>query len=130
MIGKRAVAAQLLFERMLPRGNDFTAAAVCQELDPAVDGGRVLHYERCPILDTDDAESLQKRLLTIEHKVQIEALRRAALGELIPVEYPSPVKAGEETRCRWAKEAAFALYREGIPYRKSLAQIWAQQAAL
>lgn len=124
MIGKRAVAAQLLFERMLPRGNDFKAAAVCQALSPVVDGGRVLCFKTCPILPLDDPDSLQARLLPIEHEVQIEALRRAALKQLVQVACPSPVKSGERQRCDWAKQAAFAMYREGFPYKWDLATIW------
>ncbi|MFA7286332.1 MAG: hypothetical protein WC052_01550 [Patescibacteria group bacterium] len=122
MFGKRVVASQIAFARLvLPR--DFVAMSVCQDLDPFVDEGRVLHFEECPILPADDVDSLQARLLPTEHCVQIEALRRAAQGELLPVDCPSPVRAGEERRLNWAKEIGFMLYPEGRPYKECLARM-------
>jgi phosphoribosylglycinamide formyltransferase-1 len=47
-----------------------------------VDGGGILLQEQVPILPDDTADSLALRVLTAEHKIYPEALKRVCLGQV------------------------------------------------
>ena len=49
---------------------------------PEVDKGFIVHSERVEILPYDTVDDLQQRVLPVEHKTQIDGLRRFARAEL------------------------------------------------
>lgn len=44
-------------------------------VDQGIDTGKIIRQERVPVMENDSAESLQKRVLKMEHKVLIEVLK-------------------------------------------------------
>jgi len=77
MFGMRVHVAVLYFARVTGRLKATEATA--QRVDPEFDRGAVLHSRSIPIdLENDTPESLQHKVLPIEHQVQIEALHNFA----------------------------------------------------
>lgn len=61
---------------------DAESGASVHWVTEEVDGGAVILQERVPVLPGDTAESLAARVLTAEHRVYPEALRRVCLGQV------------------------------------------------
>lgn len=114
MYGKRVVAAQLYFAKMTGRRCCFYAEATAQRVDPDYDRGEVLRAWKVPVRLDDTVESLQARLLPVEHAVQI-----ATLGDMVHGTLPSftrafPLIAQEERGVlASARERAIAHYPDG-----------------
>lgn len=76
MYGRRVIAARLYFVQMT--GHDWWTEAVSHRVTPEFDRGVVIRSERVDIWHDDTVETLQGRLLPVEHRVQI-----AALGDFV-----------------------------------------------
>jgi len=112
MYGLRVHQARLLFVRKVNR--DFWTEATAHRVTVKFDKGQILKRKQVPILKGDTAESLQARVLPIEHEVQIETLRDFAnntVSEFIrekPLIYKDEEKILEE-----CKELAKKMYPKG-----------------
>lgn len=73
MWGRRVHAAILYFRRIT--GHEFWTEATTHFVTGEFDKGEVIKRKRVKILPSDTVEDLQKRVLSVEHKVQIEALQ-------------------------------------------------------
>ncbi|MGB9701466.1 MAG: phosphoribosylglycinamide formyltransferase [Candidatus Kapaibacteriota bacterium] len=52
-------------------------------VDEFYDNGRILHQVEVPVLPDDTPETLQKRVLAVEHKVYVETLKKIINGTII-----------------------------------------------
>lgn len=80
MYGRRVHAAVLYFRRVT--NHDFWTEATTHFVTEEFDKGEVIKRQKINILSDDTVESLQKRVLSVEHEVQIEALRDFAMGKV------------------------------------------------
>ena len=87
MYGKRPHCARLEFYRRVQR--DPWTEAIAQWVAPTFDDGSVLHKIAVPILPEDDTDSLQRRVLPIEHQVQIQVLEMFC-ADCVREEWPPP----------------------------------------
>lgn len=112
MYGKRVHAARLNFVRAT--GRDFWTEAIAQRVHSSFDQGRIVCFERVEIREDDTVDSLQQRVLPIEHRIQIELLKQVAAGTVreLPVREPL-VRPGEEVILFEAKKAARSAYPHG-----------------
>lgn len=94
MYSLRPHYARLKFAERVQR--DFFTEAVAQVVDIEYDKGAVLKCMRVPILAGDTAEVLQKRVLPIEHIVQIEILQDYVRGAVQEVKREKPLVLPEE----------------------------------
>ena len=108
MFGLRVHAARLNFVRAV--GRDFWTEAVIQRVDKKVDEGAVVKSKRIEILPDDTPESLQKRVLPVEHKLFVAFLKDFVSGNIQDVERESLVHPGEEHILFKAKEDAIKAY--------------------
>lgn len=112
MFGRRVHFTRMLFVKMTDE--EWWTEAVAQRVDPEYDRGAILHFERVRIDPDDEVESLQKRVLAVEHRVQIEALRQMALGELRTYHRAEPlVREKDITLLRALKKLAELAYPHG-----------------
>jgi folate-dependent phosphoribosylglycinamide formyltransferase PurN len=112
MYGRRVHAARLLFTRMTKR--DSWTEAIAQRVYKDYDQGDVVKSSRIDILPSDTVGDLQRRVLPIEHRVQIDLLKDVALGNLkVETGRESLVRPGEEQVLFQAKRIAKLLYPLG-----------------
>ena len=71
-------------QRALDAG-DAEAGCSVHEVTPELDAGPLLGQARVLVLPGDTAETLAARVLTMEHRLYPEVLRRFALGDPTPV---------------------------------------------
>ncbi len=113
MYGTRVHAATLLFARMAGRRN-FCTEATAQFVDTEFDKGAVVARERVPLEKGDDPTSLQSRVLSVEHRLQIATIHGLADGTLQESVRPEPLIRPEEHHLLWeAKRIAGMLYPKG-----------------
>ncbi|MCH7828379.1 hypothetical protein IH982_00710 [Patescibacteria group bacterium] len=113
MFGRRVHAARLWFVRKT--GQDFWTEATAQLVAEQFDKGALLKTQRLKILPDDDPKLLQRRLLSVEHEVQIATLQDFALGQvkvLLPRKYPL-VPPDKESLLKEAKQIACARFPHG-----------------
>ncbi|MEM9975306.1 MAG: phosphoribosylglycinamide formyltransferase [Pseudomonadota bacterium] len=67
---------------------DAEAGCTVHEVTEALDAGPILGQARVPIAPGDTPETLAARVLTMEHRLYPEALRRRATGGPLPVTLP------------------------------------------
>lgn len=109
MHGQRVHAARLLFVRHTKR--DFWTEAIAQRVHVNFDQGVVVKSTRVDILPSDTVDSLQQRVLPVEHRVQIELLKDVASGSVKKITKRDPlVRPGEERILFDAKKVARLLY--------------------
>ncbi len=112
MYGMRVHQARLEFVQKT--GHDFWTEATTHRVTPIFDEGKIVKRKQVPIFQNDTAETLQARVLPIEHEVQIEALRDFANSSVTEFVRESPlVKSSEETILKEVKENAKKLYPHG-----------------
>lgn len=116
MYGHRVHAAVLHFRKL--SGEDIWTEAIAQLVDPEFDKGIVIARQPIPVLATDTVETLQKRVLSIEHSLQIFALLKLYSHRNILIEEPpSPVMpiilSRHKRYLEKAKELAIADYPNG-----------------
>jgi len=76
MYGVRRIYAHMRFCEMI--GEKRPIPVFCQKVAPKYDEGEVIYVRYENILPDETPEEVAERLLSIEHQVQIEALRRLA----------------------------------------------------
>jgi phosphoribosylglycinamide formyltransferase-1 len=114
MFGKRVHAARLLFARRCDRPEALFTEATVQFVGLEPDSGAVFHRRRLDILPEDDVDSLQQKLLPIEHEAVLKGLVMLATGEAVPLTDNEPVVHDYEADLlRECKRAACLLYRNG-----------------
>lgn len=112
MYGRRVHAARLLFCRRV--GHDFWTEATAQRVDVKVDKGSVLCRKPVRILPEDDVQSLQERVLPVEHAAQIETLAGFANGRVVELVRDERLVPEEEKFVLFeAQRAACLLFPHG-----------------
>lgn len=112
MYGRRVHAARLLFARTVKRG--FWTEAIAQRVHKEFDQGVVVKSQRVEILPDDTVETLQQRVLPVEHAIQIALLKDIANDSVKEVaKRESFVRPDEEAILVQVKEAAIKLYPRG-----------------
>lgn len=112
MYGRRVHAAVIIFNRLSQRRDPYTMV-IAQRVSKEYDQGNVVQHAVVSILPTDTVDDLQKRALPLEHEVQIQLLRRIALGENLKNLTVNYVKPEEESLLKRAKEIGMVLYPRG-----------------
>jgi phosphoribosylglycinamide formyltransferase-1 len=112
MYGMRVHAARLEFVQKTNR--DFWTEATAHRVTENFDEGVVVHKIQVPILENDTPETLQARVLLVEHQVQIETLQQFASGTVQTITRTTPlVLPGEEGILSACKENAIKAYPHG-----------------
>lgn len=112
MYGMRVHCARLEFVRKVNR--DFWTEATSHRVTNKFDEGVVLKRAQVPILENDTVESLQARVLPIEHEVQIELLKDFTNNTVSEFHRETPlVLQGEEGILEECKKLAIKLYPNG-----------------
>lgn len=112
MFGLRVHETRLEFVRRVNR--DFWTEATTHRVTTEFDKGLVLKRKQVSILPNDTAETLQVRLLPIEHQVQIEALQDFANNTVSEFHRDTPlVLPGEESILEECKQNAIKKYPNG-----------------
>ena len=109
MYGLRVHAARLMFIRKT--NHDFWSEATSQRVAEEFDKGAVLKRKKVEILPHDTPESLQARMLPIEHETQIETLEDFMNDRVAELTRDEPlVRSNEVPILEEAKKAAIAAY--------------------
>lgn len=114
MYGRRVHSAILHFRRLSK--NPIWTEATAQLVAPEFDAGKVILSQPIPVHDDDTVETLQSRVLPVEHLVQILALMKIVAYNGIHfnnVDTSSPIFANELQFLEKAKELAIADYPHG-----------------
>lgn len=112
MFGKRVHAARLFFVQAVQR--DFWTEATAHRVTTEYDKGAVVGVKQVPILPNDTVDSLQKRVLPVEHEVQTGTLMQFVSGTVKEIKREKPlVFPGEEKILEEAKQKAIELYPNG-----------------
>ena len=112
MYGMRVHQARLSFVNKVKR--DYWTEATTHRVTNKFDEGVVIKRDQVPILPNDTAETLQKRVLPVEHKVQIEALQDFANNTVSEFHRVTPlILQGEEGILEECKKLAIKLYPNG-----------------
>jgi len=112
MFGMRVHQARLCFVQKVQK--DFWTEATAHKVTSEFDKGVILKRKQVPILPDDTAETLQARVLPIEHEVQIETLQDFANGTVSEFKREKPlVLKGEEKILEECKEIAKKMYPNG-----------------
>lgn len=109
MYGLRVHAAVLYFQKLTKR--KFPTEASVQKVAGDFDKGSLLLTSAIKILKSDTPETLAKRVLPFEHKLQIKLLKQFVQKNLKELKRQSRViKKGEEEKLILAKRKAIAKY--------------------
>jgi phosphoribosylglycinamide formyltransferase-1 len=113
MHGRAAIAAALYFAQ--ETDGNWWVEATAHLVAPAVDAGSLVRFERMGISSEDTVESIQKRLLPIDHAVQIAVLADLAeYGVIRTARRPEPlILPRHYDALRRAKERAVRDYPNG-----------------
>ncbi|HAQ02424.1 hypothetical protein A2467_02830 [Candidatus Nomurabacteria bacterium RIFOXYC2_FULL_36_8] len=112
MYGMRVHQARLSFVQKVER--DFWTEATAHRVTAKFDEGVVLKRKQIPILPDDTAESLQARVLLVEHEVQIELLKDFVSGTVSEFHREVPlVLPEEEGILEECKKLAIKMYPNG-----------------
>jgi phosphoribosylglycinamide formyltransferase-1 len=112
MFGLRVHQARLEFVKRVNR--NFWTEATSHRVTKNFDEGVVLIRRKVPILPYDTAETLQMRVLPVEHEVQIETLQEFANGKISEYHRENHlILPDEEEILKECKEIAKKLYPNG-----------------
>jgi len=112
MYGLRVHETRLEFVKKT--NHDFWTEATAHRVTLNFDEGKVVKSKRVPILPDDTAETLQARVLPIEHEVQIETLKDFSENNLKEIKREIPlVLPSEERILKECKENAIKMYPNG-----------------
>ena len=112
MYGLRVHQARIEFVKKVNR--DFWTEATCHRVTAEFDQGAILKRREVPIQDDDTAESLQERVLPMEHAVQIETLQDFANNNVKEWQRENPlVLSDEEGILEECKQIAIKMYPKG-----------------
>ena len=112
MMGMAVHTAVLLFARSVGREFPFTEA-IAQRVALQYDEGAVLGRIEVPIEKKDDVGSLQKKVLSAEHEVQVATILAFAEGSVEELDLPNIVHPDEADLLEEAKRIARILYPHG-----------------
>lgn len=79
--GGKGMYGMRVHEAVLAAGDRETGATI-HVVNEAYDDGAILAQRAVPVLPQDDAEAVASRVLSIEHALYVDTLRRIAAGEL------------------------------------------------
>ena len=96
MFGMRVHQARLCFVRKV--NDNFWTEATTHRVTSEFDKGAVLKRKQVPILPDDTAETLQARVLPVEHEVQIETLQDFANGTVSEFKRENPLILKDEKK--------------------------------
>lgn len=119
MYGRRVHCARLYFVRRTFRSEtDYYAhhftEAVCQRVAPEFDKGALLNWTTIPIEPDDTVDTLQSRVLPLEHMIQIETLKAFSEGSVQERTRPEPLVREEDYNVlAEAKRVAGILFPRG-----------------
>jgi phosphoribosylglycinamide formyltransferase-1 len=112
MYGMRVHQARLEFVRRTNRA--FWTEATAHRVTANFDEGKIVKRKQVPIMPDDTAETLQARVLPIEHQVQIETLKDFSEGKVQEFVREIPlVLPGEEKILEECKQLAIKMYPHG-----------------
>lgn len=94
MYGERRIYAHLRFCALV--GGRRSIPVFCQYAHQEYDQGDVVCVRFQDFVFTESVQEIAKRLLPIEHEMQIEALRLLATGQARPIPVPSVWETWEE----------------------------------
>ncbi len=87
---------------------------VAQRVDADFDKGAIVKLAKVPIYKRDTIETLQKRVIVVEHHLQIDLLKDVATDTVTEIQNTTPIiRPGEEKLLEKAKEQARATYPKG-----------------
>lgn len=55
---------------------DTESGCTVHFVNDEIDGGKIIHQERIPVYPADDAQTLQKRLIQVEHQALVLAIKK------------------------------------------------------
>jgi len=112
MYGMRVHQARLEFVRRTNR--EFWTEATAHRVTVNFDEGKIVKRKQVPIFENDTSETLQARVLPVEHEVQIETLRDFANGIVSEFTRKIPlVMPAEEGILEECKQFAIKMYPKG-----------------
>lgn len=111
MRGRAVHAAVLEFQKRV--GRIFPTAVVAHYVEKGLDEGSVVKHESVPVLPGDTAETLQKRALPAEHRVQIGMLNDYVRGEIQICTPEIHIAKDELSILEQAKQIAVTQYPKG-----------------
>lgn len=112
MYGVRRIYALIRF--MSLTGRNLLLPIFCQWVAPEYDAGNIIYARWVRIAVDETAERVARRVLPIEHEVQIEALRRLAVGNIQERPVPRFFRTKrEEALLLQAKKEAREKYHPG-----------------
>ena len=112
MYGMRVHQARLEFVRRVNR--DFWTEATAHRVTIEFDKGNIVKRKQITILQNDTSETLQARLLPIEHEVQIETLQDFANNNVQEFVRETPLILPEEEKVlEECKKIAIDMYPKG-----------------
>jgi phosphoribosylglycinamide formyltransferase-1 len=114
MMGRAVIAATLYFAQMT--NTNWWMEATAHQVDTQIDTGQVVMSQRVPLQYTDTVETAQARLLPVEHRVQIKALRKLAMRgytQPLPLRHSPLIPPYLRNKLAEAKQRAIADYPHG-----------------
>ena len=112
MFGLRVHQARLEFVKKT--NHDFWTEATTHFVTEEFDKGKIIKRIQVPILLNDTSETLQVRVLPIEHEVQIETLKDVSEGKAKEFNREKPLVLPEELEIlKECKEIAIKMYPNG-----------------
>ncbi len=112
MFGLRVHQARLEFIKKAD--SEFWTEATAHLVTKEFDQGVIIKRRQVPTLKYDTAETLSRRVLPVEHEVQIEALKDLSSGNVEIFQRETPlVFPGEEELLEECKEIAKKMYPNG-----------------
>lgn len=112
MYGMRVHQTRLFFVNKVNR--DFWTEATTHRVTSKFDEGAIIKRQQIPIIENDTPESLQARVLPVEHKIQIEAIRDFVNNTVSEFYRANPlVLPEEESILEESKKLAIKLYPNG-----------------
>lgn len=112
MYGMRVHQARLDFVNKTK--HDYWTEATAHRVTEKFDEGIVLKRKQVSILENDTAETLQKRVLPIEHEIQIELLKDFVNSNVVEFKREAPLVLKEEEEIlKICKENAIKMYPKG-----------------
>lgn len=94
MFGVRRIYAHLRFCELV--GENRPIPIFCQKVAPNYDEGNTIYLKYEELSTREDINSIQERLTSIEHEVQIEALYRLNTGTYVEQQVPKITKNAKE----------------------------------
>lgn len=112
MYGRRVHSAVIYFRRKTK--HDYWTEATSHFVTADFDRGNVIGRIKIPISNDDTVESLQNKVLPIEHKLQIDILKNISTGKLKILKRPKPLINSQEINIlEESKKIAAVYYPQG-----------------